>query len=66
MVVSFDVLERRSRLDEYKKNIKNDRALDRRFHQVFNDQSSIEDTNSILHGLRDRYELLHRESLMVI
>ncbi|PWA45898.1 chaperone protein ClpB4, mitochondrial [Artemisia annua] len=57
---------RATTLDQYKKYIKNDRALDRRFHQVFNDQSSIEDTTSILHGLRDRYELHHRESLMVI
>ena len=46
-------------LDEYKKYIENDRALERRFQQVFCDQSSVKGTISILHGLRVRYELHH-------
>ncbi|OAY80594.1 Chaperone protein ClpB3, chloroplastic [Ananas comosus] len=46
-------------LDEYRKYIEKDPALERRFQQVFVDQPSVEDTISILRGLRERYELHH-------
>jgi ATP-dependent Clp protease ATP-binding subunit ClpB len=46
-------------LDEYRKYIEKDAALERRFQQVFVDEPSIEDTISILRGLRDRYEVHH-------
>jgi ATP-dependent Clp protease ATP-binding subunit ClpB len=46
-------------LDEYRKYIEKDAALERRFQQVFIDQPSIEDTISILRGLKDRYEVHH-------
>ncbi len=46
-------------LDEYRKYIEKDAALERRFQQVFIDQPNVEDTISILRGLRDRYELHH-------
>jgi len=46
-------------LDEYRKYIEKDAALERRFQQVFIDQPTVEDTISILRGLRDRYELHH-------
>jgi len=46
-------------LDEYQKYIEKDPALERRFQQVFVDQPSVEDTISILRGLRERYELHH-------
>ncbi|MEA2787438.1 MAG: ATP-dependent Clp protease ATP-binding subunit ClpB [Candidatus Eremiobacteraeota bacterium] len=46
-------------LDEYRKYIEKDAALERRFQPVFVDQPSVEDTISILRGLRDRYELHH-------
>ncbi|MDP8980139.1 MAG: ATP-dependent chaperone ClpB [Acidobacteriota bacterium] len=46
-------------LDEYRKYIEKDAALERRFQTVFVDQPSVEDTISILRGLRDRYELHH-------
>ncbi len=46
-------------LDEYRKYIEKDAALERRFQTVFVDQPTVEDTISILRGLRDRYELHH-------
>jgi ATP-dependent Clp protease ATP-binding subunit ClpB len=46
-------------LDEYKKHIEKDAALERRFQPVMVDQPSVEDTISILRGLRERYENHH-------
>ncbi|KAL1215153.1 Chaperone protein ClpB4 [Cardamine amara subsp. amara] len=46
-------------LTEYRKYIEKDPALERRFQQVFCGQPSVEDTISILRGLRERYELHH-------
>ena len=46
-------------LDEYRKYIEKDAALERRFQTVFVDQPAVEDTISILRGLRERYELHH-------
>ncbi|MFP4391357.1 MAG: ATP-dependent chaperone ClpB [Desulfohalobiaceae bacterium] len=46
-------------LDEYRKNIENDPALERRFQPVIIDEPSLEDTISILRGLRERYEVHH-------
>src|SRR6201984_2465333 len=46
-------------LDEYKKHIEKDAALERRFQPVRVDQLSVEDTISILRGLRERYENHH-------
>jgi ATP-dependent Clp protease ATP-binding subunit ClpB len=46
-------------LDEYRKYIEKDAALERRFQPVMVDQPSVEDTISILRGLRDRYEVHH-------
>jgi ATP-dependent Clp protease ATP-binding subunit ClpB len=46
-------------LDEYRKYIEKDAALERRFQTVYVDQPSVEDTISILRGLREKYELHH-------
>jgi ATP-dependent Clp protease ATP-binding subunit ClpB len=46
-------------LDEYRKYIEKDAALERRFQQVYVDQPVVEDTISILRGLRERYENHH-------
>ena len=46
-------------LDEYRKYIEKDAALERRFQPVMVDEPSVEDTVSILRGLRERYELHH-------
>jgi ATP-dependent Clp protease ATP-binding subunit ClpB len=46
-------------LDEYRKYIEKDAALERRFQPVYVDQPSVEDTISILRGLKERYELHH-------
>ncbi len=46
-------------LDEYKKRIEKDKALERRFQQVYVKQPSVEDTIAILRGLKDRYEVHH-------
>ncbi|RAL40854.1 hypothetical protein DM860_008552 [Cuscuta australis] len=46
-------------LDEFRKYIEKDPALERRFQQVYVDQPTVEDTVSILRGLRERYELHH-------
>ncbi|MEM6591868.1 MAG: Clp protease N-terminal domain-containing protein, partial [Cyanobacteria bacterium P01_C01_bin.73] len=46
-------------LDEYRKYIEKDAALERRFQQVYVDQPSVADTISILRGLKERYEVHH-------
>ena len=46
-------------LDEYRKHIEKDSALERRFQTVFVGEPSIEDTISILRGLKERYEVHH-------
>jgi len=46
-------------LDEYRKYIEKDPALERRFQQVMVDQPNVEDTISILRGLKERYEIHH-------
>ena len=46
-------------LDEYRKHVEKDRALERRFQPVLVDEPSVEDTISILRGLRERYEVHH-------
>ena len=46
-------------LDEYRKHIEKDAALERRFQPVMVDEPSVEDTISILRGLRERYEIHH-------
>ncbi|HTK92881.1 MAG TPA: ATP-dependent chaperone ClpB, partial [Verrucomicrobiae bacterium] len=46
-------------LDEYKKHIEKDAALERRFQPIMVDQPTVEDTISILRGLRERYEVHH-------
>jgi ATP-dependent Clp protease ATP-binding subunit ClpB len=46
-------------LDEYRKHIEKDAALERRFQPIMVSQPSVEDTISILRGLRERYEIHH-------
>ncbi|MEM7619581.1 MAG: ATP-dependent chaperone ClpB [Pseudomonadota bacterium] len=46
-------------LDEYRKNVEKDAALARRFQPVFVSEPSVEDTISILRGLKEKYELHH-------
>jgi len=46
-------------LDEYRKHIEKDKALERRFQQVFVGEPSVEDTVAILRGLKERYEVHH-------
>ena len=46
-------------IDEYRKYIEKDPALERRFQPVMVDEPSVEDTISILRGLRERYEVFH-------
>jgi ATP-dependent Clp protease ATP-binding subunit ClpB len=46
-------------LDEYRKHIEKDAALERRFQTVMVDEPTVEDTISILRGLRERYEIHH-------
>jgi ATP-dependent Clp protease ATP-binding subunit ClpB len=50
-------------LDEYRKHIEKDAALERRFQPVFVKEPSVEDTISILRGLRERYEVHHGVSI---
>jgi ATP-dependent Clp protease ATP-binding subunit ClpB len=50
-------------LDEYRKHIEKDAALERRFQPVFVREPSVEDTISILRGLRERYEVHHGVSI---
>jgi ATP-dependent Clp protease ATP-binding subunit ClpC len=47
-------------LDEYRKNIEKDPALERRFQPVFVREPTVDETIEILRGLRDRYEAFHR------
>ena len=47
-------------LDEYRKHIEKDAALERRFQPVFVGEPTVEDTISILRGLRERYEVHHK------
>ncbi|MEO1095655.1 MAG: ATP-dependent chaperone ClpB [Cyanobacteria bacterium J06638_28] len=47
-------------LDEYRKHIEKDAALERRFQQVYVEQPTVDDTISILRGLKDRYEVHHK------
>ena len=46
-------------LDEYRQYIEKDQALERRFQPVMVDQPTVEDTISILRGIKDRYEVYH-------
>jgi ATP-dependent Clp protease ATP-binding subunit ClpB len=46
-------------LDEYRKHIEKDAALERRFQQIYTPEPSVEDTIAILRGLQDRYEVHH-------
>ncbi|BAZ87569.1 ATP-dependent chaperone ClpB [Dolichospermum compactum] len=46
-------------LDEYRKYLEKDAALERRFQQVYVDQPNVQDTISILRGLKERYEVHH-------
>jgi ATP-dependent Clp protease ATP-binding subunit ClpB len=46
-------------LDEYRKNIEKDAALERRFQKVLVDEPNVEDTIAILRGLKERYEVHH-------
>ncbi|HEY7371610.1 MAG TPA: ATP-dependent chaperone ClpB, partial [Polyangia bacterium] len=46
-------------LDEYRKHIEKDKALERRFQPVFVGEPSVEDTVAILRGLKERYEVHH-------
>ena len=46
-------------LDEYRKRVEKDAALERRFQPVYIDEPSVEDTISILRGLKERYEVHH-------
>jgi ATP-dependent Clp protease ATP-binding subunit ClpC len=50
-------------LDEYRKYLERDSALERRFAQIRVDQPSVEDTVKILEGLRERYEQHHRVNI---
>ena len=47
-------------LDEYRKNIEGDPALERRFQPVLVREPTVDETIEILHGLKDRYEAFHR------
>ncbi|UVS79829.1 ATP-dependent Clp protease ATP-binding subunit [Actinokineospora sp. UTMC 2448] len=47
-------------LDEYRRDIESDPALERRFQPILVPEPSVEDTVAILHGLRDRYEAHHQ------
>jgi ATP-dependent Clp protease ATP-binding subunit ClpB len=50
-------------LDEYRKHIEKDAALERRFQPVLVDQPTVEDTISILRGLKERYEVHHKVTI---
>src|SRR5258705_4154276 len=47
-------------LDEYRKYLEKDAALERRFQKVLVNEPSVDETIEILHGLKDRYEAFHR------
>src|SRR5919112_1013830 len=51
-------------VDEYRKNIEKDAALERRFQPVLVSEPSVDDTIEILRGLKDRYEAHHRVKIM--
>ena len=51
-------------LDEYRKRIEKDAALERRFQPVYVGQPSVEDTIAILRGLKERYEVHHGVRIM--
>ena len=51
-------------LDEYRQYIEKDAALERRFQPVMVDEPTVEDTISILRGLKDRYEVYHGVKIM--
>ncbi len=46
-------------LDEYRKNVEKDAALERRFQKILVDEPSVEDTIAILRGLKEKYEVHH-------
>ncbi|WOB43187.1 ATP-dependent chaperone ClpB [Thermoleptolyngbya oregonensis NK1-22] len=50
-------------LDEYRKHIEKDAALERRFQQVYIGQPTVEDTISILRGLKERYQVHHNVTI---
>ncbi|MDN5789962.1 MAG: ATP-dependent chaperone ClpB [Micrococcales bacterium] len=50
-------------LDEYRKHIEKDAALERRFQQVYVGEPSVEDTIAILRGLKERYEAHHKVTI---
>src|SRR5699024_2764527 len=50
-------------LDEYRENIEKDPALERRFQQVLVGEPSVEDTVTILRGLKDKYEAHHKVTI---
>lgn len=50
--------------DEYKKNIEKDAALERRFQKISVDEPSVEDTISILRGIKERYEAHHGVNIL--
>jgi len=50
-------------LDEYRENIEKDPALERRYQQVFVGEPSVEDTVTILRGLKDKYEAHHKVTI---
>jgi ATP-dependent Clp protease ATP-binding subunit ClpB len=51
-------------LDEYQKYFESDKALERRFQSVYVDEPSIEDSISILRGIREKYENYHKVQIM--
>jgi len=51
-------------LDEYRKHIEKDAALERRFQPVYVGEPTVEDTISILRGLRERYEVHHKVKIL--
>ncbi len=46
-------------LDEYRKYIESDKALERRFQPVFTKEPTVEDTIAILRGIKEKYEVHH-------
>ncbi|MDK7121488.1 hypothetical protein QP391_09725, partial [Lactobacillus paragasseri] len=50
-------------LNEYREHIEKDSALERRFQQVFVGEPSVEDTVTILRGLKQRYEAHHKVTI---
>ncbi|MCY7328485.1 MAG: AAA family ATPase, partial [Saprospiraceae bacterium] len=51
-------------LDEYQKYFESDKALERRFQAVYVDEPSVEDTISILRGIREKYENYHKVQIL--